>query len=109
MLPAGPAPRHCCIRDHAAIRCPPPLRGYWADPSRLRAPICITPDTLSGVLTRLRRGTAPGLTGWTYEHILDATCRPSARRACVAFLNDMLAVRLPHVPELLDSVSIPLH
>jgi hypothetical protein len=50
----------------------------------------------------------PGLADWTYEHILDATCRPSARRACVAFLNDMLAGCLPHAPELLDSDGLPL-
>jgi hypothetical protein len=71
-------------------------------------PICITAETLSAVLTHLRRGTAPGLTGWMYEHILDATRRPSARRACIAFLNNMLAGRLPHVPELLDSDGLPL-
>jgi hypothetical protein len=74
----------------------------------LLPPICITPDTLSAVLTRLRRGTAPGITGWTFEHILDAIRRPSARRACIVFLNAMLAGRLPHVPELLDSDGLPL-
>jgi hypothetical protein len=71
-------------------------------------PICITAATLSAVLIHLRRGTAPGLTGWTYEHLLNATSRPSARRACIAFLNDMLAGCLPHVPELLDSDGVPL-
>jgi hypothetical protein len=71
-------------------------------------PLCITADTLTAVLGRLRRGTAPGLTGWTYEHILDATRRPSARRACLNFLNDMLAGRLPPIPELLDSDGLPL-
>jgi hypothetical protein len=70
--------------------------------------LCITPETLSTVLTRFRRGTAPGLTGCTYKHILDATRRPSARRACVAFLNNMLAGRLPRVPELLDSDGLLL-
>jgi hypothetical protein len=34
--------------------------------------------------------------------------RPSARRACITFLNDILAGRLPHVPELLDSNGLPL-
>jgi hypothetical protein len=48
-------------------------------------PLCITADTLAAVLGRLRRGTTPGLTGWTYEHILDATRRPSASRACLSF------------------------
>jgi hypothetical protein len=71
-------------------------------------PVCITPETLSAVLTRLRHGTAPGVTGWTYAHILDATHRPSARRACIAFLNNMLTGHLPHVPELLDSDGLPL-
>jgi hypothetical protein len=71
-------------------------------------PLCITADTLTTVLGRFRRGTAPGLTGWTYEHILDATRRPSARRACFSFLNDMLAGRLPPLPELLDSDGLPL-
>jgi hypothetical protein len=48
------------------------------------------------------------VTGWTYEHIIDATCRPSARRACLGIINDMLAGRLPPVPELTDSDSLPL-
>jgi hypothetical protein len=42
------------------------------------------------------------------EHLLDATRFPSARRACIAFLNDMLAGPLPHVPELLHSDSLLL-
>jgi hypothetical protein len=49
--------------------------------------ICIAPDTISAVLTRLRHGTTPGLTGWTYEDILDATRRTSARRDWVSFLT----------------------
>jgi hypothetical protein len=71
-------------------------------------PLCITADTLTAVLGRLRRSTALGLTGWTYEHILDATRRPSARRACLSFLNDMLAGCQPQIPELLDSDGLPL-
>jgi hypothetical protein len=34
-------------------------------------PLCITVDNLAAVLCRLRRGTAPRMTGWTYEHIID--------------------------------------
>jgi hypothetical protein len=71
-------------------------------------PICITAEILSAVLTCLRGGTAPGLTGWAYEHILGEIRRPSALRACIAFLNNMLAGRQPHVPELLDSDGLPL-
>jgi hypothetical protein len=57
--------------------CPPRI------PSTDMPPFCITAKRLSAVLTRLRRGTAPGLTDWTYECILDATRRPSARQACI--------------------------
>jgi hypothetical protein len=60
------------------------------------------------VLARFHRGTSPGLTALTYEHILDATRRPSARQACIATLNDILANRLPQVPQLLDSDGLPL-
>jgi hypothetical protein len=71
-------------------------------------PLCISAATLTAMLARLRPGTAPGLTGWTNEHILIATRRPSARQACITFLKDMLAGCLPHIPELLDSDGLPL-
>jgi hypothetical protein len=83
-----------------------------ADPPQIPptdvAPICITAETLNEVLTRLRRGTAPCLTAWTYEHILEATHDPSGRRICITFHKHMLAGRLPHVPDLLDSDGLIL-
>jgi hypothetical protein len=73
-----------------------------------RSPLCITAYTLTAVLGRVRRGAAPGLTGWTYEHMLDATPRPSARRVCLEFLNEILAGCLPTISDLLVSDALPL-
>ena len=67
----------------------------------------MTLDILSDVLQALPKGSAPGPSGWTYEHIKAAT---QAGNCCalLGVINVMIRGDLPHVPELLDSRLIGL-
>ena len=81
---------------------PPP-----AVPASTTAAVTVTLDILSDVLQALPKGSAPGPSGWTYEHIKAAT---QAGNCCalLGVINVMIRGDLPHVPELLDSRLIGL-
>ena len=81
---------------------PPPL-------PTLTAPAIITMDILTDVLSKLPKGSAPGPSGWTYEHVKVAMHGvDSARCAGLRVINAIVSGGLPHVPELLESTLIAI-
>lgn len=82
---------------------PPPA------PAPTVAAVEVTLEVLKKVLRVLPRGSAAGLSGWTYEHIKAATKTPdSAVHATLRLINAIVKGKLPHLPELLDSTLIGL-
>jgi hypothetical protein len=66
-------------------------------------------DTLRAVLLRVPKGSAPGPSGWTYEHVRSAALHSDAAfDATLSFVNAMLSGELPHCPNLLASRLIAL-
>ena len=69
----------------------------------------VSMDTFRDVLRRLPKGSAPGPSGWTYEHIKAATeTDVTARIAALRLVNAIVSGSLPHLPELLDCRLIGL-
>jgi hypothetical protein len=62
------------------------------------------------VLKAAPKGSAPGPSGWTYEHIIAAT-QITNSAVCVIqqFVSAIVSGTLPHIPALLDSTLIGLH
>jgi hypothetical protein len=76
---------------------PPPV------PVTSAMPVTVSQDMLVEVLHELPKGSAPGPSGWTYEHIRAATSTTnSALGALLALMNAILSGKLPHLPVLLD-------
>jgi hypothetical protein len=76
---------------------PPPV------PTTTAMPASVSQDMLVGVLGELPKGSAPGPSGWTYEHIKAATSGTnSALGALLALVNAIVGGKLPHLPALLD-------
>jgi hypothetical protein len=64
---------------------------------------------LQHVLCTLPRGSAAGLSGWTYEHIRTAaTASAHGFQAVLQILNVLLAGTLPSIAELLDASLISI-
>jgi hypothetical protein len=62
---------------------------------------------LQRVLCTLPRGSAAGLSGWTYEHMRNAaTASANGFQAVLQMLNVLLAGTLPYIAELLDALVI---
>ena len=73
------------------------------------AAITVTLEMFKDVLIALPKGSAPGPSGWTYEHIKAATTgEDSALGAALVIINLIVSGTLPHIPELLDSRLIGL-
>ena len=78
-------------------------------PAPTAAAVVITDEIFSDVLHALPKGSAPGPSGWTYEHIKAATqSRGPAFQAILRVINAIVSGALPHLPELLDSTLIAL-
>jgi hypothetical protein len=76
---------------------PPPV------PTTTALPATVTQDMLVDVLGQLPKGSAPGPSGWTYEHMKAATSGAnSALGALLALVNAIVSGKLPHLPALLD-------
>jgi hypothetical protein len=73
-------------------------------PASAPAPV-VTEEAFQRVLERLLRGSAPGLSGWTYDHHLAATgTSPTATTAILALMN----LIIPDIPSLHASALIAL-
>lgn len=73
------------------------------------APVGVVDDVLLKVLKALPKGSAPGRSGWTYEHIRAAAEHDvSARAVTLQLINALVSGRLPHLPVLLDGRLIGL-
>ena len=82
---------------------PPELQAAATSPAQL------DDDMFQDVLHKLPRGSAPGPSGWTYEHIKAAALHStSARQGLLRLINAMLAGQLPHLPKVLASSLIGL-
>ena len=92
-----------------ALRALHPAEDAPAIPAATVAPVVITDDILVEVLRRLPKGAAPGLSGWTYEHVKAAVLNnPLARDSACRLINAIVSGRLPRLPCLLDSTLIAL-
>jgi Reverse transcriptase (RNA-dependent DNA polymerase) len=70
-------------------------------------PVDITEELLRTVLRRMPKGSAPGPSGWTYEHIRAAAlASEDAFEAVRRLVNLILSGELPYLAELLDSTLI---
>jgi hypothetical protein len=69
--------------------------------------VTVTAEILSDVLQALPKGSAPGPSGWTYEHV-KAAAQAGSSTALLGVLNAIIGGGLPDVPELLDSRLIGL-
>ena len=77
-------------------------------PAEPAPPLQIDEATLRALLDKLPKGSGPGLSGWTYEHIRAAgTASTAAFTEIHRFVNAVLAGRLPHLPRLLDCRLLP--
>jgi Reverse transcriptase (RNA-dependent DNA polymerase) len=73
------------------------------------APVVVTIEIFTDALRKLPKGSAPGPSGWTYEHIKAATDTDvHARIAALSLINAIISGNLPHLPEVLDSTLIAL-
>jgi hypothetical protein len=72
-------------------------------------PLQISRASLRTVIASLPKGSAPGPSGWTFEHI-QAVAQGSAQGmdAVLALVNSMLAGELPDWPDLKSSRLVPL-
>jgi hypothetical protein len=69
----------------------------------------MTEEAFQRVLERLPHGSAPGLSGWTYDHLRAATgTSPTATAAILALMNLIISVCLPDIPSLHASALIAL-
>jgi hypothetical protein len=69
----------------------------------------VTEEAFQRVLERLLRGSAPGLSGWTYDHLRAATgTSPTATTAILALMNLIINCTLPDIPFLHASALIAL-
>lgn len=69
----------------------------------------ITADKLKQVITRLPKGSAPGPSGWTFEHIKTvALASEHGMNATHSFINSILAGNMPDWPDFRASRLIPL-
>lgn len=91
----------------AALRDLHPAAAPPTVPATTAAPVTVTLEMLRNVLKALPRGSAPGPSGWTYEHIKAATNgMDSALEVTLHVINAIVSGALPHVPALLDSKLI---
>jgi hypothetical protein len=88
--------------QHPPEREPPEPRNGAA-----RNAAVIDENNLDSVMRDLPRGSAPGPSGWTYEHQRAvALADPEAFSAILWLMNALVSGALPHVQELLDSALI---
>ena len=71
-------------------------------------PLDLDDDTFEKLLKRLPRSSAPGLSGWTYEHIKAAAFDGEARDALRRLFSAIITGRLPQLPDLLDGYLLGL-
>jgi hypothetical protein len=55
----------------------------------------LTKETLAQVLTRLNKGTAPGRSGWTFEHLLATVRGDPSSQPCMHFCQQSCRARSP--------------
>jgi Reverse transcriptase (RNA-dependent DNA polymerase) len=73
------------------------------------APAVVTAAILKQVLMAIPRGSAAGLSGWTYEHVRAATSSDQAAfDAVLRIVNAIVSGQLPHLPALTDSALLGL-
>ena len=78
-------------------------------PADSPSPAQVSADTLTEVLKHLPAGSAPGPSGWTYEHLRGAALRSDAAfDATLGFVNALLSGSLPSIPNLLASRLVAL-
>lgn len=93
----------------AKLRTLHPHEGEPAIPAPTSAPVRITAELLSDVMQRVPKGSAPGESGWTYEHVKAAVLTdPSALSSACRLINAILSGSLPRMARLLDSALIAL-
>jgi hypothetical protein len=79
------------------------LHPYSAPPPHIATeapPLNLTEEDFDAVLDNLGVGKAPGLTGWTYEHIKQLCSRRAGKQASLTLVNALLSGQLPPVFEL---------
>jgi hypothetical protein len=75
-------------------------------PAFAPAPV-VTEEAFQRVLERVPRGSAPGLSGWTYDNLRAATgTSPTATTAILALMNLIISGTLPDIPSLHASALI---
>ncbi len=78
-------------------------------PEPTTGPVQVTEETFTTVLQALPKGSCPGPSGWTYEHIKAATASDNnVRSVAIRLINCIVGGALPHLPALLDSTLIGL-
>ena len=83
---------------------PPVIEGT---PNNVHAQIPM--EKLKQVISRLPKGSAPGPSGWTFEHIKTvAMASENGMNATHSFINSVLAGNMPDWPEFRASRLIPL-
>ena len=102
-----------CDETLAQLRCLHPAAPAPSQPTPHDAPqggpAQVEADALSHILLRLPRGTAAGLSGWTYEHVRAAGLYDKRTgEAMRGFVNDILSGAIPHSDLLLASRLIAL-
>ncbi len=86
-----------------------PAEALPALPPQTVPAVVVTADDLNAVLRRLPAGSAPGPSGWTYEHIrAAATSSPAAHDSVLRVVNLLVSGSLPHIPALVASHLIAL-
>ena len=69
----------------------------------------ITEDHLQRVLGNLPNSSAPGLSGWTYEHVRSAaSASTAARDAILRLINQVISGQFPQVTALLSTRLVPI-
>eukprot|EP00892_Ulva_mutabilis_P005744 jgi/Ulvmu1/3541/UM164_0007.1 len=69
----------------------------------------ITVDDLERVLGNLPNSSAPGLSGWTYEHVRSAaSASTEARDAILHLINQVISGQFPQVTALLSTRLVPI-
>eukprot|EP00892_Ulva_mutabilis_P006577 jgi/Ulvmu1/4291/UM002_0011.1 len=69
----------------------------------------ITVDDLERVLGNLPNSSAPGLSGWTYEHVRSAaSASTEARDAILHLINQVISGQFPQVTALLGTRLVPI-
>jgi hypothetical protein len=102
-LPLAP-PTAATLASRAALH--PREAPPHVPPACAPAPV-VTEEAFQRVLERLQRGSAPGLSRWTCDHLRAATgTSPTATTAILALMNLIISGTLPDIPSLYASALI---